>query len=64
MNGLKTKEVARLLGVSRETVLRYEKRGLLPEAGRNPFNNYRVWPKEEIERLADEMASLTSARRN
>ena len=42
------KEAARLLHVSTEAVRKYEQRGVLPPAMRNPINGYRVWEREEL----------------
>lgn len=43
-------KVAQLVGVSRDTVLRYEKRGYI-EARRSPINGYRVFDRQDVERL-------------
>ncbi len=39
-------------GLSRDTIRYYEKQGLIPAGGRNnPYNNYRDYPQETLERL-------------
>jgi DNA-binding transcriptional MerR regulator len=50
-NPLRAGEVARLAGVSKDTLRFYEKRGLLPRPGRQA-NNYRAYPAGTVERVA------------
>ena len=45
-------EAARILNVGAETVLNYERRGLLPVAHRQPLTNNRVWGRSVVEALA------------
>lgn len=47
---LTVNEVAKVFGVSPLTVRNWDQKGKL-EAARNPFNNYRVYRKSDIERL-------------
>ncbi|MCK4520231.1 MAG: MerR family transcriptional regulator, partial [Candidatus Omnitrophica bacterium] len=42
---------ARALGVSKQTVIRYEKKGTFPKPGRNPINKWREYTKEDIKKL-------------
>ena len=45
------KEAAEILGVSRMTLRRWDKKGKL-KASRHPFNNYRIYKRELIEKIA------------
>lgn len=47
----KAQEVAQLLGISKQTLFRYEKRGIFPRANRNFINRWREYSTEEIEKL-------------
>mgnify|MGYP001579612133 CR=1 FL=1 len=44
-------EVADTLGISKQTLLRYEARGVFPKAARNRLNDWREYTDEEIQRL-------------
>lgn len=46
-------EAAKLLGVHRDTIIYWEKNGLIPPARRNPRNNYRVYNDEEIRQIIE-----------
>ncbi|MDO5639212.1 MAG: Cd(II)/Pb(II)-responsive transcriptional regulator [Neisseria sp.] len=48
---MKIGELAKQAGCPVETVRYYEREGLLPEARRNPFNNYREYGAAHLERL-------------
>jgi excisionase family DNA binding protein len=50
------KEAARMLGVTPLTLRNWDKKGKL-EAGRHPFNNYRVYQREDIDKLLVEIAT-------
>lgn len=41
-------EFAKMLGVYKDTIRNYQKRGLLPD-NRNPVNHYRVFTNADIE---------------
>lgn len=41
-------EAARLLGISKRTLLRYEQRGLIPKAHRNYLNGWRQYNDESV----------------
>jgi DNA-binding transcriptional MerR regulator len=47
---LKAGELAQRVGVSKDTLRFYERRGLLPSPERRP-NNYRVYPPEAVARV-------------
>jgi len=46
-----TQEVARILGISKQTLLRYERKKIFPRATRNPINKRREYSQEDIQRL-------------
>jgi excisionase family DNA binding protein len=48
------KEAANILGVSIQTVIRWDKRGKL-KAIRHPMNNYRLYKRVEIRELAEQI---------
>ena len=48
------KEAAEMLGVSKLTLRNWDKSGKL-EARRHPINNYRVYLKEDIDKLISEI---------
>ena len=50
------KETAKMLGVTPLTLRNWDKSGKL-EAGRHPFNNYRVYQRHDIEKLLVEIAT-------
>lgn len=46
-----TLEVARILGISKQTLLRYERKRIFPRVKRNPINKRREYSGADIERL-------------
>ncbi len=46
-----TQEVARALGISKQTLLRYEKKKIFPKPRRNRINRRREYSPEEIGKL-------------
>jgi len=44
-------EIARELSLSKQTVVRYEKKGVFPKPHRNPINKWREYTAADIERL-------------
>ena len=46
----KSAEVAELLGVTKQTLLNWLRRGLVSEPERNPATGYRLWTEKDIER--------------
>jgi DNA-binding transcriptional MerR regulator len=46
-----TQEVARILGISKQTLLRYERKKIFPRATRNPINKRREYAPADIEKL-------------
>ena len=50
----KVSDVANIIGVSTETIRRWDKNGKLPST-RHPINNYRVYSEDQIVSLAEEL---------
>lgn len=48
---LTTRQVAKNLGVSLNTIYRWLKAEKIPEPYRNPDNNYRLWTVEDLNRI-------------
>ncbi|MFH1457804.1 MAG: MerR family transcriptional regulator [Candidatus Omnitrophota bacterium] len=46
-----TQEVARILGISKQTLLRYERKKIFPRVARNPINKRREYSPTDIEKL-------------
>jgi DNA-binding transcriptional MerR regulator len=46
-------EVAQRLGISKQTLFRYEKKGVFPKARRNLINRWRQYTEEDIIRLTE-----------
>lgn len=46
-----TQDVAKMLGISKQTLLRYEKRKIIPKARRNLINRRREYSPTDIEKL-------------
>ncbi|MDE2188731.1 MAG: MerR family DNA-binding transcriptional regulator [Patescibacteria group bacterium] len=57
------KEAARILGVTPLTLRNWDRSGKLL-AGRHPFNNYRVYAREDIDKLLTEIATNKESRPN
>jgi DNA-binding transcriptional MerR regulator len=47
----RTEDVARILGISKRTLCRYEKKGIFPVPSRNPINGWREYSEEDIGHL-------------
>ena len=48
---LKSAEVAELIGVTKQTLLNWLRKGLITEPERNPATGYRLWTEKDIERI-------------
>lgn len=48
-----TQEVARALGISKQTLLRYEKKKIIPKVKRNPINKRREYSHAELSKLKE-----------
>ncbi|HOU35701.1 MAG TPA: MerR family transcriptional regulator [Candidatus Omnitrophota bacterium] len=44
-------DAARMLGISKQTLFRYEKKGIFPKASRHPINHWRQYTEEDILKL-------------
>lgn len=44
-------EVADFIGISRQTIVRYEKRGIFPKPRRNLVNKWREYTQKDIDKL-------------
>lgn len=44
-------EIAKELGISKQTMIRYESRGIFPKAKRNPINRWRQYTIRDIKSL-------------
>ena len=54
---LSTHEVAKVLGISKQTLLRYEKKKIFPKPKRNPINKRREYSIQEIDKLKSILGS-------
>jgi len=45
-------KVAKKLGISKQTLVRYEKKGIFPKAKRNHINHWREYTEKDIHRMA------------
>ena len=45
------KDVADVLGISKRTLFRYEKKGIFPNPRRNSINNWRKYTEDDIKKL-------------
>lgn len=45
------KDVAKFLGISKQTIIRYESKGSFPTPRRNALNGWREYTQKEIEQL-------------
>jgi DNA-binding transcriptional MerR regulator len=46
-------EIAGKLGISKQTLFRYEKKGVFPKARRNLINRWRQYSEEDLGRLSE-----------
>ena len=46
-------EVAAKLGISKQTLFRYEKKGVFPKAKRNMINRWRQYTEEDLRKLRE-----------
>ncbi len=50
-NYYSTQEVARMLGISKQTLLRYERKKIFSRVARNPINKRREYSPADIEKF-------------
>lgn len=48
-----TQQIAQKLGISKQTLFRYEKKGVLPKARRNLINRWRQYTGEDLKKLKE-----------
>jgi len=48
---LTANETAAALGISKQTLLRYEQRGIFPRASRNQVNRWREYTSQDLQAL-------------
>lgn len=53
-----TQEVAAMLGISKQTLLRYERKKIFPWVRRNPINKRREYSLEDINKFKKIMGRL------
>ena len=46
-------QVAEKLGISKQTLFRYEKKGVFPKAKRNLINRWRQYSEEDLKKLKE-----------
>lgn len=54
---LKTRQVAKILGISLNTLYRWLKAERISEPNRDPVNNYRLWTAEDVERIRRQLVT-------
>ncbi|MDD4941281.1 MAG: MerR family transcriptional regulator [Candidatus Omnitrophica bacterium] len=52
MNVYRVNDVAKKLGISKQTLIRYEKKGIFPHSHRNRINHWREYTEEDVQRMA------------
>jgi len=52
------KDAAKRLGLSKQTLVRYEKKGILSKIRRNPINRWREYTENDIKRLKSMLGRL------
>jgi prepilin-type N-terminal cleavage/methylation domain-containing protein len=52
VNIYRINEVAQKLGISKQTLIRYEKKGILPHSHRNRINHWREYTEEDVQKMA------------
>ena len=52
-NYFNAQEIAERLGISKQTLIRYEKKGVFPESRRNPVNKWREYTESDLGRLQE-----------
>jgi prepilin-type N-terminal cleavage/methylation domain-containing protein len=52
VNIYRVNEVAQILGISKQTLIRYEKKGIFPHSHRNRINHWREYTEEDVQKMA------------
>ena len=55
---INVKEVAELLQISKQTIVRYENRGFFPRPKRNNLNNWREYTEDDVRFLRKIMGRM------
>ena len=63
MERLTIGEVARMVGRHPETLRRYERRGWIPVAKRDPYSRWRVWDTEDVKAIVKLLVPFSDANR-
>jgi DNA-binding transcriptional MerR regulator len=50
---LTAQQIAEKLGISKQTLFRYEKKGVFPKAKRNLINRWRQYSSEDLKKLKE-----------
>jgi len=50
---LTAQQVAEKLGISKQTLFRYEKKGVFPKARRNLINRWRQYSEDDLKKLRE-----------
>jgi len=50
---LTAQQIAEKLGISKQTLFRYEKKGVFPKARRNLINRWRQYTEEDLRKLRE-----------
>jgi len=50
---LTTQQVAEKLNISKQTLFRYEKKGIFPKARRNLINRWRQYTEDDLKKLKE-----------
>ncbi len=50
---LTAQQVAEKLGISKQTLFRYEKKGVFPKARRNLINRWRQYTEDDLKKLRE-----------
>lgn len=48
---LNAEEIAERLGISKQTLIRYEKKGIFPKAKRNLVNSWREYTETDLDKM-------------
>lgn len=57
-NFFNVQETAKILGISKQTLIRYETKGIFPKPKRNLVNKWREYTQKDIEQLKKVLGRL------
>jgi len=55
---LNPQDVAARLGISKQTLVRYEKKGVFPKPKRNPVNGWREYTESDLSRMSSVLGRI------